>query len=531
MDTSSTFSVLPSPPTTYCTQCDEPDTDLRDISMGTRPWILLAVGATFVGVFFATQCWTKESTSSAYTQPATARAISSMVAHRGTTPIPFDGTLAQVVHTMSDVSSRPEETPSRLEWPNSMFQGHNRFLPSALGAAVAVLLGLFISGTRRKFRAQAVPLPPAPMDVVAPVFDTPKRLAMIATAGEKTDAAVESSRPAAAPGSVNWSWQQTMLRVKDPVKSLAFYRDLLGFTLLDRLDFPDMKFSLYFLTSLPPDAEPYALEPGTPEAHRYLWTYPGVTLELTHNWGTEDDEDFAYHPGNADRDGFGHIAVACDDVYACSAELEAAGVAFKKRPDEGRMKGLAFALDPDGYWVEIVRRGEASALPNKYNFAQTMLRVRDPKVSVPFYESLGLTLVRQMTFADFSLYFMANVPPDVVAPPPDSDEATAFCASLFGPVLELTHNHGTETEEGFAHHTGNTEGRKGFGHIGFLVDDVDAACAQLEPLGLGFVKRPLDGSMKGLAFAKDPDGYWVEIVKRGGYDDVATPYWLEPASA
>ena len=27
--------------------------------MGTRPWILLAVGATFVGVFFATQCWTK----------------------------------------------------------------------------------------------------------------------------------------------------------------------------------------------------------------------------------------------------------------------------------------------------------------------------------------------------------------------------------------------------------------------------------------------------------------------------------------
>ena len=27
--------------------------------MGTRPWILLAVGAAFVGVFFATQCWTK----------------------------------------------------------------------------------------------------------------------------------------------------------------------------------------------------------------------------------------------------------------------------------------------------------------------------------------------------------------------------------------------------------------------------------------------------------------------------------------
>ena len=29
---------------------------------------------------------------------------------------------------------------------------------------------------------------------------------------------------------------------------------------------------------------------------------------------------------------------------------------FQKKPDEGRMKGLAFALDPDGYWVEIVPR-------------------------------------------------------------------------------------------------------------------------------------------------------------------------------
>jgi lactoylglutathione lyase len=27
-----------------------------------------------------------------------------------------------------------------------------------------------------------------------------------------------------------------------------------------------------------------------------------------------------------------------------------------------------------------------------------------------------------------------------------------------------------------------------------------------------FVKRPQDGSMKGLAFIKDPDGYWIEIV-------------------
>lgn len=39
--------------------------------------------------------------------------------------------------------------------------------------------------------------------------------------------------------------------------------------------------------------------------------------------------------------GFGHIAVMTRDVYTASAELEAAGVKFQKRPDEGRMKGIA----------------------------------------------------------------------------------------------------------------------------------------------------------------------------------------------
>lgn len=31
-------------------------------------------------------------------------------------------------------------------------------------------------------------------------------------------------------------------------------------------------------------------------------------------------------------------------------------------------------------------------------------------------------------------------------------------------------------------------------------------------LGVEFVKRPDDGKMKGLAFIKDPDGYWIEIL-------------------
>ena len=32
------------------------------------------------------------------------------------------------------------------------------------------------------------------------------------------------------------------------------------------------------------------------------------------------------------------------------------------------------------------------------------------------------------------------------------------------------------------------------------------------------LKEPDGGSMKGLAFAYDPDGYSIEIIKRGGID-------------
>jgi lactoylglutathione lyase len=68
--------------------------------------------------------------------------------------------------------------------------------------------------------------------------------------------------------------------------------------------------------------------------------------------------------------GFGHIAVMTKDVYQACAELEQAGVQFQKRPDEGRMKGIAFALDPDGYWIEVVPRHLESTISNKFTFAQ-----------------------------------------------------------------------------------------------------------------------------------------------------------------
>lgn len=152
---------------------------------------------------------------------------------------------------------------------------------------------------------------------------------------------------------------QTMLRVRDPQLSVAFYRDVLGMTLLDRYDFESMQFSLYFMGYLAAGETPPA-----DAAARARWVFGRPALvEITHNWGTESDPEFAgYHNGNADPKGFGHIGISVPDVYAACARFESLGVEFVKRPDDGKMKGLAFIKDPDGYWIEILSPQGLSAI-------------------------------------------------------------------------------------------------------------------------------------------------------------------------
>jgi len=227
----------------------------------------------------------------------------------------------------------------------------------------------------------------------------------------------------------------------------------------------------------------------------------------------------------------GHVAFHVDDVYKTCLNLQKSSVSFKKLPDEGRMKGLAFAYDPDKYWVEIIKRAEEHVLKTPANLSQTMIRIKNPGLSIPFYQKLGMTLVQQRHFGPdqgaFSLYFLAALGPNETPPPEDEAGIRTWVNSREAPVLELTHNHGTENDDDFKHFHGNEEGRQGFGHIGFLVDDVFKACQELKDLGFGMHKEPAGGNMKGLAFANDPDGYRVEIIKRGGYDDKGTPYYFE----
>jgi lactoylglutathione lyase len=322
----------------------------------------------------------------------------------------------------------------------------------------------------------------------------------------------------------NFSWQQTMLRIKDPKVTVPFYVNHFGFQLLHSYDFPQWKFSLYFLAILPEGVT--APSPGTPEAEEFLWNFSGVALELTHNHGSEDDASFKVNNGNVEpHRGFGHLAVMTRDVYAVSTELEANGVKFQKRPDEGRMKGLAFALDPDGYWIEIIRRDADSPVHNKYTLAQTMLRVKDNTKSLHFYRDLlGMTLLSESVVGagtdwGFTLYFLAYLSEEQKVELA-ATSAGELMRKHFFPVIELTYNHGTESKTDFKYHNGNDNEAgqgQGFGHTGFLVDDLGAACSFLEENGVAFKKKPEEGGMREIAFVYDPDNYWVEIIQRDGF--------------
>ena len=158
--------------------------------------------------------------------------------------------------------------------------------------------------------------------------------------------------------SLGFTLNHTMLRVKDPQRSLDFYTRLMGMRVLRKLDFAEMKFSLYFLAH-PVEGE----TPPDDAGERTAWMFAQrAVLELTHNWGTETDPDYKVHDGNAQPQGFGHICFAVPDLDAAVRWFDANGVVYVKRPEQGKMRDVAFIKDPDGYWIEIVEPARLKAL-------------------------------------------------------------------------------------------------------------------------------------------------------------------------
>ena len=127
----------------------------------------------------------------------------------------------------------------------------------------------------------------------------------------------------------------TMLRVGNLERSIAFYTQVLGMSLLRRSDNPEYQYSLAFL----------GYEGGNPGQ---------AEIELTYNWGVE-----SYEIGTA----YGHIAIGVPDAYAACDKIRAAGgqVTREAGPVKGGTTVIAFVTDPDGYKIELIQRAEDQA--------------------------------------------------------------------------------------------------------------------------------------------------------------------------
>ena len=117
----------------------------------------------------------------------------------------------------------------------------------------------------------------------------------------------------------------TMVRVRDLDASLRFYCEGLGLVETRRKEYPEGKYTLVFLAA-----------PGTPEAE----------IELTHNWGSEEDYGSARN--------FGHLAFRVEDIYETCTRLQAMGVTINRPPRDGHM---AFVRSPDLISIELLQDG------------------------------------------------------------------------------------------------------------------------------------------------------------------------------
>lgn len=123
----------------------------------------------------------------------------------------------------------------------------------------------------------------------------------------------------------------------------------------------------------------------------------------------------------------------------------------------------------------------------------TMIRVLDEERSVAFYQkAFGMEVSRRLDKETFTLIYLRGEEGDH--------------------ELELTVNKGRD--DAYSH-------GEGYGHIAFVVDDVEAVHARFDSEGMA--PRKLVAFHEGeeliakFFFVEDPDGYQIEVLQRHGH--------------
>lgn len=255
-------------------------------------------------------------------------------------------------------------------------------------------------------------------------------------------------------------------RVGDLDRTIKFYTECFGMKLLRKRDVPEEKYSNAFLGFGPEDSN--------------------FVVELTYNYGVS-----SYDIGT----GFGHFAIATQDVYKLVEDIRAKGGIITREP--GPVKGgssvIAFAKDPDGYIFELIQRG-----PTPEPLCQVMLRVGDLERSIKFYEkALGMRLLKKVDRPEYK-YTLAMM---------------GYADELETTVLELTYNYGvTEYTKGNA-----------YAQVAIGTDDVYKSAEVVnqvnQELGGKITRQPgpLPGIGTKIVGFLDPDGWKTVFVDNADF--------------
>jgi lactoylglutathione lyase len=119
----------------------------------------------------------------------------------------------------------------------------------------------------------------------------------------------------------------TSITVKNMDESLNFYCKVLGLQLARRREIPENKAEIAFVQGEGQSAP---------------------SLELTY-WREKKDW--------VDGDQLDHIALAVEDVEKSVEEFRRKGVEIAKEPYslQGSARKIAFIIDPNGIWIELIR--------------------------------------------------------------------------------------------------------------------------------------------------------------------------------
>ncbi len=276
-------------------------------------------------------------------------------------------------------------------------------------------------------------------------------------------------------------FQHVTISVSDTERALAFYRDLLGFPVLGKLDYNNaVGLTIHFLDI----GNEHILE---------IFSFGAPTKPS--EWLPDDLQT-----------GLRHVGFKVSDVDAATARLKAAGVPFTLDPlDATGGVRIAFFKDPDGTLLEIVQNEldyhkpgpAAGALPPLQPQGDTLLfdhvavTVGDLDRSLAFYRDLlGFPIIGQLFFNDARGFVITYL------------QVGASVLELFSFSAQTTNLRWNPDETVL-----------GLKHLGLLVDDVDDVAAQLKAADVPFILEPKDalGGVR-VAFFYDPDGNALELI-------------------